>query len=122
MVKMKTIMTTFGVLAAASVALMPEMAHATSTGFAGMATQIKGQAKSMTDLLDAAAYLGGGGLGLMSLFKFKQHSENPQQVKLSEPIVMALVSGGLLTVPTFMNSGKETMYGQSTTNWSSVLK
>ena len=68
---------------------------AEGAGFAAAAKSGSG----LSDMLAATCYLVGGVIGLMALFKFKQHDQVPQLPRLSEPIVMALVSGALLTAP-----------------------
>ena len=63
------------------------------------------QLASVADIISGGAYIIGAGTGVMSLLKFKEHNDNPQQVKLSKPLTLLLVSGGLLSLPSFLTIG-----------------
>jgi hypothetical protein len=54
--------------------------------------------------------LAGAAFGIQSALKFKAHNENPQQVKLSQPMTYAIVAGALLSLPTFLTTGADTMF------------
>ena len=65
----------------------------------------------LADLIVAGSYLGGAGMGIQAALKFKAHNENAQQVKLSQPIVYSLVAACLLALPSFIQTGTETLWG-----------
>lgn len=75
--------------------------------FADVATNLNSQFQSAADLISGGAYLGGAGMGVQSALKFREHNENPQQVKLSKPLTYALVSGALLGLPSFLSVGAD---------------
>jgi hypothetical protein len=80
---------------------------------ASVANNIRGNFASIADLLGGGSYLAGAAMGIQSALKFKAHNENPQQVKLSQPMTYAAVAGALLALPTFLTTGSDTMFGQS---------
>lgn len=55
--------------------------------------------KSIAYFMIATAFLMGLGLGIASIFKFKQHKDNPTQVPIGTPIVMLFLSAGLVFLP-----------------------
>ena len=71
------------------------------------------QFQSVAELLSTGSYLVGAGMAVQAALKFKEHNENPQQVKLSKPVTYALVAGMLLGLPTWMTVGKDSMFGDS---------
>jgi intracellular multiplication protein IcmD len=76
-----------------------------------MATTVRGNFGSIADLLGGGAYLAGAAFGIQAALKFKAHNENPQQVKLSQPLTYAVVAGALLALPTWLTTGSDTMFG-----------
>ena len=76
----------------------------------GVADQVKGNFGAIADLMGGGAYLAGAGFGIQAALKFKAHNENPQQVKLSQPLTYAVVAGALLSLPTFLTTGADTMF------------
>ena len=63
------------------------------------------------DTILSAMFLAGLGTGGMAAFKFKEHNENPQQVKLSRPLTYLLASGMLIGLPTTVNMMSDTIAG-----------
>lgn len=55
--------------------------------------------KNIAYFMIATAFLMGLGLGIASIFKFKQHKDNPTQVPIGTPIVMLFLSAGLVFLP-----------------------
>lgn len=103
-------------LAAAGACLFPTLASAITLGQA--AINIFGNFGALADLISGGSYLAGAGLGFQAAMKFKAHNDNPQQTKLSQPIVYALVAASLLSLPSFIGSFGETAYGDSATKTS----
>lgn len=76
-----------------------------------MFDNLNSNAGSVADGISIASYLVGAGSVFQSFMKFKEHQENPQQVKLKTPLTYLVVGGGLLALPTSMTLGTDTMYG-----------
>lgn len=64
------------------------------------------QLGSFADLATGGAFLVGIFVGIAALMKFKAYNENPQQTKISTPIILALVAAGLIGLPAFLNMSK----------------
>jgi intracellular multiplication protein IcmD len=52
----------------------------------------------------------GIGIAGLSALKFKAHSENPQQNKITVPIVLAMVAALLIALPTYINTSTNTLF------------
>lgn len=98
-------------IGAAGLCMLPEFASAMNVG--AVAQNVSGNFTALADLISGGAYLGGAGLGIQAALKFKAHNENPQQVKLSQPMVYALVAASLLALPSFIGTASDTMWGGS---------
>ena len=64
-------------------------------------------------LITAASYVAGVGFALMGLLKFKAHKDQPQQVPLSQPIVLLAIAAGLLFLPSLMTTAGATIFGSN---------
>jgi len=80
-------------------------------GIAGIAGNIQGSFESLVSLLTSGSYLAGFVLVVSSIFKFKQHKENPTQVRLGTPLTLLGVAVGLIYLPTLLNSAGTTVFG-----------
>jgi len=89
----------------------PAFAQASGDGVGKVADTVKGQFSQLADLVFAAMFLVGIGLGGMAALKFKAHSDNPQQNKLMTPVILALVAAMLIALPTFINTSMATLWG-----------
>lgn len=98
---------------AAACALFGFADSAMAKDFATIAAQSGKQFQGMADLLSTGSYLVGSGMAVQAALKFREHNENPQNVKLSKPITYALVSGMLLGLPTWMSVGKDSLFTDS---------
>lgn len=67
------------------------------------------QLDSFANLATAGAFLVGIFMGILALLKFKAYNENPQQTKISTPIILMLVAAGLIGLPAFLNMSKDTV-------------
>lgn len=83
---------------------------------ADVAKGIFTQLGSMADLVTGGMFLGGLGVGGMSALKFKEHNENPQQVKLSKPVTYAFVAAALIGLPTYLKTASSTLNGDGDSN------
>ena len=67
--------------------------------------------KSIAELLEDVSLITGIGLIMASFFKFHQHKLNPQQVPISQGIVLLLVGGGLTIFPALLPVGGKALAG-----------
>lgn len=94
-------------------AVDPAMAAVTG-GLNTLSGNVTGQMPAVASLLSSIAYIAGIGFGIKAILKFKEHNESKGQVPLSQPIVMAVVAGLLLALPSFLTVAKEAAGGSST--------
>ena len=94
---------------AAAAFLVPDLAMA--KGIGEVAGNLKQGFTQLADLIVAGAYLGGAGIGVQAALQFKKHNENPQQVPLSKPITYLFVAACLLTLPSFIETGSDSIWG-----------
>lgn len=65
-------------------------------GFGAVSDNLLGPISGFSQLLNGVSYTIGVGFLLGGLVQYRQHRENPQQIKISTPIVLALI--GLIFV------------------------
>lgn len=80
-------------------------------GLAKIATTVTGSFESIGKLMIAVAYLAGIGFVLASLFKFKQHKDNPTQIPLGTPLAMLVIGVILIFLPLIITPAGETIFG-----------
>jgi len=90
--------------------------------FAAQGQSLKNIAENITDtfsdvgkLIVAIAYIAGFGFAIASIFKFKQHKDNPTQIPMGTPIAMLILGIVLIFMPTIINTAKETIFGSQAT-------
>ena len=81
-----------------------------------------GQLQGAADLISGGAYVGGAATGVSALLKLRNYSENPQQTRLSKPLVLMVVSGGLLALPSMLDSNASSLGLQQSSLEKGVLK
>lgn len=74
------------------------------------AINIFGQLSSIADVVTAGVFLAGLGIAAASAFKFKAHSENPQQVTLKVPLMYAFVAALCIGLPAYLNMSRSTIF------------
>ena len=112
-------------LSALGFALGDASALSMAVDAAAVANQVRSNFQGIADLMSGGAYLAGAAFGIQAALKFKAHNENPQQVKLSQPMTYAIVAGALLSLPTFLTTGSDTMFsggGQKNSIYGGVLQ
>ncbi len=62
-------------------------------------------------LMIAVAYLAGFGFVIASIFKFKQHKDNPTQIPMGTPIAMLVIGIALIFLPSFIAPAGTTIFG-----------
>lgn len=88
-------------------------AAAQDDNLGGVAERITGQLGAFADLLTAAMFLVGIGLGAMSALKFKAHNEDPRSTKITTPIALALVSACLIALPAYLTYVANSVTGEN---------
>ena len=78
---------------------------------AGVATNLSGL-PSLAQLITAGSYVAGIGLGIISILKFKQHKDNPQQSVL--PAAFLFIAAALIFLPGIFKSAGGTTFGGET--------
>ena len=68
--------------------------------FNGVLSAIMESIQGLPGIISAAAYMLGLLIGYQGLLKLRDHMENPDQVKLSEPIVRIFTAAAFLALPT----------------------
>ncbi len=89
---------------------------ASGNDVASVATVVTTEFNAIAKLLSVTAYVAGVGFALAGILQFKAHKENPQQVPLSKPVVMVVVAGCLLFLPTILNIAGSSLFGGSQTS------
>lgn len=80
---------------------------AAATPNAGAAAKtVFDQLGSFANLVTGGAFLAGIVVGVTALFKFKAYSDNPQQNKVTVPIILMMVAAGLIGLPAFLAMSK----------------
>jgi len=79
----------------------------------GIATNITTSFEAIGHLLIAIAYIAGIGFGIASIFKFKQHKDNPTQIPIGTPIALLAIAIALLFLPAFFGPAGETLFGSA---------
>jgi hypothetical protein len=62
-------------------------------------------------LIGVVCYISGAVLAMMGVTNLAKHSENPNQVELTKPAVMLLVSALMFALPSFAQTMGESMFG-----------
>ena len=104
-------------IAATATAAAPQ-ATAQVTNIGDVAAGLQTQAGSIADLIGAAAFLLGIGLGIVGLLKFRQHAQNPNDpsAKLSSAFTLVFVGAALVAIPTTLGVGVSSLFGSGATN------
>jgi hypothetical protein len=98
--------TTFGA-GIALISMEPVMAQGLNNVTKTLISQFPGVAK----VISGASYIMGVGLGVKAALKFKEHHDSQGQVKLGLPITYAVVAAILLSLPSYLSTSKQTVFG-----------
>lgn len=84
-----------------------------SGGISSIAESVTQNLPSLAKLVTAVSYFMGGLFGLLGLVKFYGYSTNPQQVQggLKVPIVLLLLAGALVYLPSVITTSGKTIFG-----------
>lgn len=86
-------------------------APSTTDTIGTVATNMTSSFKGVGTLMIAIAYLAGIGFVLASIFKFKQHKDNPTQIPLGTPLAMLVIGIVLIFLPMIFGPVGNTIFG-----------
>lgn len=95
--------------AAVAGALFAGVESAWAGTFKDASNKVHDQFQGAADLISGGSYIAGAAFGVQAAMKLREHSENPQQTRLSKPLTFGVVSGALLALPSFLSVGTESM-------------
>lgn len=75
------------------------IAYGYGTGLGDITGNLLGPAQGLGHMMNAVCYVLGLGFLLTGLLQYKYHRENPQQVKISTPIVLVFLGIILIALP-----------------------
>jgi intracellular multiplication protein IcmD len=90
------------------------------TDLGGMADTLTQQFIDVASLMISVAYVAGIGFGITSIFKFKQHKDNPQQVPIGTPFAMMAISVLLIFLPAIYGPAGTSIFGANATSGSTT--
>jgi len=76
-----------------------------------IAERITGSFTQLGQLILAIAFVAGLGFTMASIFKFKQHKDNPTQIPLGTPIAMLAIGIALIFLPGIISPAGATLFG-----------
>ncbi len=86
-------------LTATALIIEANISFAQTTGIGRVTDNIVQSAVNTPDLVSAAAYIGGIGMGVTGVVKLKQHVDQPTQNPMKDGLVRLGAGGGLLALP-----------------------
>ncbi len=85
--------------------------HCSSGTLGGVICNTIKSSTGIPGLLTGLSYLMGLILGIMGIFKLKEHVESPGQVQIWDPLKRFLAGGSFFALPTVMKAAQQTMDG-----------
>lgn len=82
-----------------------------NTGLALIANNITSSLESVVRLILGICAVAGVGFGVASVFKFKQHKDNPTQIPLGQPLSLLFIAVFLLWMPFILEQTGKTVSG-----------
>lgn len=64
-------------------------------------------------MMSSISYLAGISFVIASVFKLKQHKDNPQQIPVTTGITMLALGIGMVTMPSVVGMGGATLFGKN---------
>jgi hypothetical protein len=111
---MKKIMKQIGLVASLAGLSLLMIEPAQAQGLNTITTNLLSQFPGVAKVMAGAAYVMGVGFGIKAALKFKESNESKGQVPMSQAIVLAAVSACLLALPSFLSTGKDSVFGTGT--------
>ncbi len=81
------------------------------SGIGGIAKNITGSFEEIGKLMIAISYVAGIAFAIASIFKFKQHKDNPTQIPLGTPLALLVIGIILVFLPALFGPAGETIFG-----------
>lgn len=81
-----------------------------------VASNVTSTMNNVAKLITAVSYVAGVGFAVMGILKLKAHKDQPTQVPLSQPLVLLIIAAGLVFLPSLIQSGGATIWGQQAEN------
>lgn len=82
------------------------------TGSVGeVAANVQGSFDAVAMLITGIGYIGGFGMVLVSIFKFKAHKDNPTQIPVGTPIALLMIGAALIFMPQIFSVSGTTLFG-----------
>lgn len=91
------------------------LAQDDTTGIAGIAGRVTGLAGTLAKMMIAISYIAGIGFVIASLFKFKQHKDNPTQIPLGTPLALLIIGIILVFLPAIFTPVGQSIFGTGAT-------
>lgn len=108
---------------------LPIFGLCSGSAFAEDVTDISSLVNHITDsfqsigmLMVAIAYIAGFAMVIASLFKFKQHKDNPTQIPMGAAIALMAVGIVLIFLPGIIEPAGETLFGTGVDQWAGGYK
>ncbi len=79
-----------------------------------LAGNIKKTFQDIAELMIGIAYVAGVGFFIASIFKFKQHKDNPTQIPMGTPIALLMIAVCLVFMPYIIQTSGATFIGGDT--------
>jgi intracellular multiplication protein IcmD len=83
-----------------------------TTGIGEITKRVTGTFEGIAGLMVAVSYVAGIGFVIASLFKFKQHKDNPTQITLGAPLALLIIGIVLVFLPALFGPAGETVFGE----------
>lgn len=86
---------------------------AANGGFTEIADRLGTAFQGLARLMIAVSYLAGIGFVISSIFKFKQHKDNPTQIPLGTPLAMLVIGVVLIFLPAIIGPIGTSIFGEN---------
>lgn len=83
-------------------------------GISEIAGRVTTMASTLAKMMIAISYIAGIGFVIASLFKFKQHKDNPTQIPLGTPLALLIIGIILVFLPAIFTPVGESIFGGGT--------
>lgn len=85
-----------------------------------MANNIVQSFQSIGKLMIGTSYMAGVGFSIASMFKFKQHRDNPTQIPVGTPIALLAIGAMLIFLPGLIAPLGYTLFGDDISNLNDI--
>lgn len=93
-------------------ALASAASAAGDVGLAGVANNLsENQFPALLKVINIGSYVAGFAFAFKAALKFKEQNESKGQIPISTPVVLAIVAGLLIALPTVLKTTLQTLFG-----------